>query len=590
MPTRTAGRSLVAALDRAGIRHAFTVPGESFLEILDAMRDSPIRLVATRHEAGAGFMAEGYAQLTGRPAACLVTRAVGSANLSIALHTARADSAPLIAIAGQVPRPFRGREAFQEADLVATFGGLCKAAAELDDPATMARDAEALVRLASAGRPGPVLLSIPEDALLEAVADDTGAGPAGSSDGAGGDERARGDGGAGGIGRADRHGRTGGRPAAERPVDRAAVADVLRRLARAHRPVVIAGAGVLRSGAVPELVAFAEAADLPVLSSWRRTDVFPNDSPRYLGSTGLSAARTVRPRLLDADVVLVLGTRLSEIATFGYRVPAPGTEILHVDVEPGLHGDRAAPAVALAADAGAFLRCALEMLTADRDLHGPDHAARIAHDRAAYLAAAALPDAGLRGPDAPVHPATLVRALQRHLPDDAIVATDAGNFAGWAARYLRIPARGRFLGPTSGAMGYGLPAAIGAAIAARDVEGRPRRAVALAGDGGISMLMAELETAVREGVPVTAIVFDNGMYGTIRMHQERAHPGRVAATDLGRIDFARVAEACGARGLTVAHDDEAEGAVAEALAGSGVTLVHALTDPAALSVDEMLHG
>ena len=176
----TAGRAVVAALERAGIRHAFTVPGESFLEILDALTDSRIRLVAARHEAGAGFMAEGYGQLEGIPAACLVTRAVGTANLSIALHTARANSTPLVAIAGQVPRTFRGRDAFQEADLVATFGGLCKAAAELDDPATIARDVEALVALATSGRPGPVLLSIPEDALLDEAESEALPTPAGA--------------------------------------------------------------------------------------------------------------------------------------------------------------------------------------------------------------------------------------------------------------------------------------------------------------------------------------------------------------------------------------------------------------------------
>jgi len=580
----TAGRAVVAALERAGVRHAFTVPGESFLELLDALRDSSIRLIATRHEAGAGFMAEAYAQLEGIPAVCLVTRAVGTANLSIALHTALADSAPLVAIAGQVPRAFRGREALQEVDLVGTFGALCKAAVELDEAATMARDVEALVRIATTGRPGPVLISLPEDALVEEVQPallDPPIAPPGSEAGA--------------------------------APDNPDVLAVLQRLARARRPVILAGAGVLRSGAVPELAAFADAANVPVMAAWRRPDVFDNDSPRYLGATGLGAARTVRPRLLEADVILAIGTRLSQVATFDYTVPAPGTDLLHVDVEPGLRGDRLAPAVSVRSDAGAFLRRALEMLADSRPparrgthaaatlegrdtraiareaLHGPDERAQdLVRDRSAYLDAVALPDPGPRGPGEPVHPATVLGALRRHLSPGSVVTTDAGNFAGWAARYLALPPGSRFLGPTSGAMGYGVPAAVGAAIALRELGGAGGPVVALAGDGGFSMLMAELETAVREDLRIAVIVFDNRMYGTIRMHQELAYPGRVAATNLGRIDFAAFADACGARGLRAAHDREVDRAVAAALDGPGVTLVHVLTDPRVISVDATL--
>jgi acetolactate synthase-1/2/3 large subunit len=554
MAPLTAGRAVVAALERAGVRHAFTVPGESFLELLDALRDSSIRLVATRHEAGAGFMAEAYAQLEGIPAVCLVTRAVGTANLSIALHTALADSAPLVAIAGQAPRAFRGREALQEVDLVATFGALCKGAAELDEPATIARDVETLVRAATIGRPGPVLLSLPEDALIEEVEPS----PPGSFIPMRAAEL-------------------------EASPDDAEVRAVLQRLAEARRPVVIAGAGVLRSGAVEELAAFADAADVPVMASWRRPDVFANESPRYLGATGLGAARTVLPRLLEADVILAIGTRLSQVATFDYVVPGPGTDVLHVDVAPGLRGDRLAPALSIRSDAGAFLRRALEMLPSSRA--SAKRAGDLARDRSEYLDASALPDTGPRGPDELVHPGTVIGVLRRRLAPGTVVTTDAGNFAGWAARYLPLPRGSRFLGPTSGAMGYGLPAAVGAAIAGRDLGHPGGPVVALAGDGGFAMLMAELETAVREGLRIAVIVFDNGMYGTIRMHQERAYPGRVAATDLGRIDFAAFAEACGARGLRAAHDREVDAAIAVALDSPGVTLVHVLTDPREISVD-----
>ena len=577
----TAGRAIVTALERSGIRHAFTVPGESFLELLDALSDSRIRLVAARHEAGAGFMAEAYGQLTGRPAVCLVTRAVGTANLSIALHTAEQDSTPLVAIAGQVPRGFRGREAFQEADLAGSFGALCKAGVELDDPRTMASSVERMVGLARQGRPGPVLLVLPEDALGEPAAPDA-AGAPGAPDAVGS------------AGALERPGADGGSTITlEGPA--AADADVravLARLARARRPVILAGGGVLRSGATAELGAFADAAGIGVMAAWRRPDVFPNGSPRYLGATGLGAARTVRRRLLEADVILALGTRLSQVATFDYAGPGPDTELLQVDIDPGLQGDRPPPSLTVRSDARAFLRAALSLLAAGEPAPplAAERAADLGRDRAAYLAAVEPPDPGPRAGGLPVHPATVVAALRRHLPPDVILTTDAGNFASWPARYLPVPPGGRFLGPTSGAMGYGLPAAVGAAIASRDLDGRARPVVAMAGDGGFGMLMAELETAVRERLRLAVIVFDNGMYGTIRMHQERTYPGRVAATDLGRIDFAAFAVACGARGIRVARDADVEEAVASALADRGVVLVHVLTDPRVISIDSTLPG
>ncbi len=524
---------------RHDIRLAFTVPGESFLEVLDELVDSPIRTVSTRHEAGAGFMAEAVGQLTGRPAALLVTRAVGAANASIALHTARQDSSPLICICGDVPRRHRGREAFQEADLPGTFGALCKSAARFDDPARAAAAFDALCADATAGRPGPVLAAFPEDVLAEPAEEDRASAALTRDD-----------------------------------VDPDGVRAVLERLALARRPVVLAGAGVLRSDAVAALRAFSARWHLPVIASWRRPDVFPHDDGRYLGMAGLSAPPTVRARLLDADVILLLGCRLSQVTSFDYAVPAAGTAVLHVDVAPGFPGDRPQPEMALPSDAAAFLAAA-GSVAPPRATEDWDRAT--AADRDAFLAASALPQIE---DGEPVHPATVIRALQRALPGDAIVTTDAGNFAGWAARHLPLPAEARFLGPTSGAMGYALPGAIGASLAAPGSS-----VVALAGDGGFAMLMAELETAVREDAPLVLLVFDNGQYGTIRMYQEAVHPGRAPATELGRIDVAAVARACGAQAVTVSRDADVPDAVSSALGGSGVRVVHLLTDPRVMSVD-----
>jgi acetolactate synthase-1/2/3 large subunit len=499
-------------------------------------------------------MAEAFGQLTGRPAACLATRAVGAANLAIGLHTARQDSTPLIALVGQVPRAFRGREAFQEVDQVQTFGRLCKAAVEIDDPARLASGTLEMVQLARSGRPGPVLIALPEDVLDEPMA--------------------------GGSMNVDAsHARED--PAGDvPPADRGVVQRGLELVSAAERPVLVAGAGVLRAEAVAALVRFAEAAELPVMAAWRRPDAFPNDHRLYLGMAGLGAPGSVRERLAAADLILAVGTRLSEITTYGYSIPSPGARLVQVDLEPGFSGDRRQPDLAVAADAGAFLELGLDLLEGAPSPSTDARRQANDADRRRYLAETEPP---VRGPGGPVDPAAVIRALREQLPPDSIVTTDAGNFGGWAARYLRFRPPGRFLGPTSGAMGYGLPAAIAAALA--DPQ---RPVVALAGDGGFAMLMAELETAVREGLRLVAVVFDNRMYGTIRMHQEEQHPGRVIATDLGPIDLAAVARACGAQGLTIDHDDQVGPALTEALSGQGVTVLHLLTDPRYLSVDRML--
>jgi acetolactate synthase-1/2/3 large subunit len=561
---------VVETLAAAGIRHAFTVPGESFLGVLDALHDAPIRTIAARHEGGAGFMAEAYGQLTGRPAVAMATRAVGAANLAIALHTARQDSAPLIALIGQVPRAFRGREAFQEVDLVATFGALCKSAVEIDEPERLASETARMIELSRSGRPGPVLISLPED-----VVDALVAGPL--------------------MGQAREP---------ERPAPSGSEVDaILDVLGSARAPVIVAGSGIRLSataealdGSVPSapgvsaaLTAFAEATETPVMAAWRRPDVLANGHRLYLGMTGYAAPRFVRDRLLAADLIVALGTRLSEPTSFWYAIPAASQRIVHVDLEPGFAG-RQAPWLAIRADAGRFLEMAIERAGAGGERPEDRGRRRAANDadRAAYLDAIALPDAAARATVLPppargVDPAAVIRVLRARVPEASILTTDAGNFGGWAARHLPVPRHGRFLGPTSGAMGYALPAAIGAAIAMPE-----RPVVALAGDGGFAMLMAEIETAVRERTRLTALVFDNSMYGTIRMHQEEAHPGRIVATDLGAIDFAAAAEACGARAWRVERDGDLDGALADALSADGIRVVHLRTDPRVLSVDRLL--
>jgi acetolactate synthase-1/2/3 large subunit len=545
----TVAELVAATLRAAGVRIAFTVPGESFLPVLDALEAAGIRLVATRHEGAAAFAAEAYGQLTGRPAACLATRAVGAANLGIGIHTATADSTPMFVLVGQVNRGLRGREAFQEVDLVGTIGALAKWAGELDDPATAAATLEAAVRATVEGRPGPALLSLPEDVLDLPIPEGTRAPVV--------------------------------RVHPEVP-DAADVRAVLHFLAAAERPVILAGAGVLRARCSNDLVRFAELLHVPVIASWRRGDVIPNDHALFLGMAGFGAPATVRDRLAAADALLVIGSRLNEPTSFEYRIPALGQRWMHVDLAPrtGALGFADAPERAIRADARAFLRAAnarlKEAVLVAEPVAARDHANT--EDRAAWEAAAVVDDADWSGPG--VHPGRIIADLRRLLPDDAIVTTDAGAFGGWAARGFRFRKPGTFLGPTSGAMGYGFPAALAAALVHRE-----RRVVALLGDGGMGMTLAEVETAVREGAHIVAIVFDNERYGMIRDHQERQGSPGAPATDLGPLDFAAAARACGARGVKVESDAAFEGALRTALASSGTTVIQLALDRRWVHVD-----
>jgi len=538
------GRLIAEGLAEAGVRWAFTVPGESFLGLLDALPAAGIKVVATRHEGGAAFMAEAVGQLTGKPAAVLGTRAVGAGNMSIGIHTARQNSTPMVVLLGQVERSFLGREAFQEVDLAASFGQLAKWAAQVDDAETApAVIGEGLSTMLT-GRPGPVLFALPED-VLELPMPKA--------------ERVRVE------------------PLLAPPPDPDAVRASLDMLASARRPAILAGGGVLAAGARDALISFSQRHAVPVLASWRRPTVMPNEHPGYLGMTGYGSPATVRRRLEEADVLLVIGCRLSEVASFGYAIPAPETRWIQVDLEPRRAGFglRAAD-LALASDAAVYLELALSAEGGAQSSEDRERA--LVEDRAAYEAATAVPETGeWRG--AGIHPAQVMAVLQSILPPNAIMATDAGNFGLWPARYFRFGAQAGFLGPTSGAMGYGLPAAIAASLC------QPKRpVVAVCGDGGLGMTMNELETAVRVGARLIVLVFDNRRYGTIAMHQHNEQRQTIA-TELGPIDFAAVARACGAQGGRVTRDVELEPALRDALTAKRPALVQLELDPRWITPD-----
>ncbi len=536
------GRMFAEAIRRAGVRWAFTVPGESFLGLLEGLEAVGINVVATRHEGAAAFMAEAHAQLTGRPAACIGTRAVGGANLAIGIHTAYSDSSPMFAFIGQVERRARGREGFQEIDVAETIGRLGKWSAEPTDVPSAVRAAVDAVDQALNGRPGPVVLSVAEDLLDEQVPPELQP--------------------------------TLSRVPPPRPTDDQ-VRDVLHLLASAERPVILAGAGVLRARTSNDLLRLAELLRVPVVASWRRADVISNDHPLYLGMTGYGSPSTVRERLAAADAMLVIGSRLGEITTFGWTVPSAGTRWAHVDIAPApVAADLEPPAITITADARLFLRAAVTRLETRGVLHAASadaRSARNAEDRAVWEAATVVDGHPWEGPG--VHPGRVVTTLRQLLPDDAIVTTDAGSFGTWAARGFRFRRPGTFLGSTSGAMGYGLPAAIAAGLVHRD-----RAVVALVGDGGLGMTLAEIETAVRSGLKTIVLAFDNQRYGMIRTYQDRRPGAAAVATDLGPIDFAAAARALGARGVRVEDDAAFEPALRQALVSDRPSLLHLVVD------------
>lgn len=549
-PSRVSGGdAALASLLAAGVDHAFCVPGESFLGLLEAMHREPrIRPISTRHEEGASFMAVGYARLTGRPAVAMGTRMVGGANLAIGIHTAYQDSVPMVAVIGQTPTAYRFREAFQEVELEAVFSPLAKVAIEVPSADRLGELTARAARIAVSGRPGPAVLILREE-LTQTMVD---AGDA--------------------------------IPPIERPrpaADRQAVQRILAMTREAERPIMLVGGGIVAAGATDALVRFARAEHIPVVTAWRRPDAFPNDNALYLGWAGLRSPSNVLERLAGADLIIAIGTRLGEFTTYRYKIPARGTRFIHVDIQAeGLGAHRVADLVCQA-DARLFLDAVGELATANplpaASARGRQE--RNASDRTAWEAQT-TPTRGVARSGF-VDQQAVVAHLRKQLPRDAITVTDGGNFAGWPARFLRWNQPGSFLGPTSGAMGYGIPAALGAKLA------RPSAPViTFVGDGGFLMTGVELETAVREDLPIVSLVYDNSQYGTIRMHQRHDYPDTPVGTKLGEVDFASFATSLGALGISVRDDAEFPAAFAEALASARPSVLHLKVDPEQLYVGD----
>lgn len=497
----TGAQAIVECMKLEGVEKVFCVPGESYLPLLDVLYDeTSIPVISARHESGAAFMADGYGKSSLKPGIVLATRGVGAANLSIGVHTAYQDSTPMVVMLGQVHRKFRGREGFQEVELDQWFRHIAKWTVEVTDSERLPEFVQRAFRVAQSGRPGPVIISLPED-VLPATAKMT-------------------------FG-----------PRFMKPTpspSKQEIARVERLLEQAEPPLIIAGGGVKGSTAETELRKFAESYHLPVVAAFRRQDAFPNDHPLYAGHLGLGTNPQILKTVHQADVILALGTRLSEVTTQDYSIIDRTKKLIHIDIDPETIGKVYAPDVGIVADIREALKLTWKKWADER------------HNK--FVAVSRLKVSSDDHLNKHV-----IHLLAEKLPRNALLANDAGNFAGWLHTFYPFTETHTYVGPTSGAMGYGMPAALGAKLALPE-----KTVVSLSGDGGFMMTVQELETAVRCQIPVISLVFNNKMYGTIRMHQETHYPEKVMATDLGQVSFADLAKSVGANGFCVKTADAFE--------------------------------
>ncbi len=537
--TLTGAQCLVECLRQQEVDQCFLVPGESYLAVLDALCDAPeIDMTVCRQEGGAAMMADAYGKLTGRPGICMVTRGPGATNASAGLHIARQDATPMILFVGQVARNMREREAFQEIDYRRMFGQVAKWVAEVDSPDRMAEMISRAFHVAMSGRPGPVVLALPEDMLVEQIENTLPPLPV-------------------------------VRPACATISGGNATA-LLAALENASNPMIIVGGGAWSDQARLDLQDFASRWAVPVAASFRCQDFFDNTHPCYAGDAGIGINPKLAARIRSADMLILLGTRFSEIESSGYSlidIPKPAQYLVHIYPDPDEIGRVYLPDLGIAAPAAETISTLLEHPAPKQS---PANRQSCAADcNADYRAWSTMPNG-----HGDLAMAEVMQHLKTTLPEDAIVTNGAGNYTVWVHRFLNFRRFRTQLAPISGSMGYGLPAAVAAARFHPD-----RLVVCFAGDGCFLMHGQELATAAKYSANLNVIVVNNGMYGTIRMHQERNYPGRVSATDLVNPDFAMLTQSYGCHGETVTRTDQFAAAWERACAHAGPSLIELQVDP-----------
>lgn len=541
---RHGGQILVDQLQRLGVRRVFSVPGESFLSALDGLFDAGIDNIVCRQEGGVAMMAEAYGKMTGQPGVAFVTRGPGATNASAGIHIAHQDSTPMVLFVGQIRAEDRDREAFQEVDYKQMFGGIAKWVAEVNHTDRLPEYIARAFATATAGRPGPVVLALPED-MLSAHSD--------IPDTAG--------------------------PIVELAPTLAGVAeDALQWLSGFDRPLVVVGGPHWSPQAADDLASFASTQNLPVALGFRRQDYLDNRHPNYAGDLNVGINPKLAQCVRDADAVLVIGSRLGDIETQGYTLidpAAPHCALLHVHADPNEPGHVYRPDIAVTADAVSFMLALSRLPACGRDWSGWTTQARADYD--SWKTPHETPgDVKLE---------QIITWLSDTLPEDAILTNGAGNYAAFLHRYFVFKGHGTQLAPTSGSMGYGFPAAVSASL-----EHPDRTVVCLAGNGCFQMTLNELSTAAQHGATPIVIVVNNGRYGTIRMHQEKHYPGRVSGTQLANPDFAALARAYGGHGETVTTTADFAPAFARAQASGTLAVIELQVSPDALSTSLTLSG
>lgn len=537
---QSGGQIIIDALRSNGIDQMFSVPGESFLPVLDALVDAPdIRLTIARQEGGAAMMAEAYGKLTGKPGICLVTRGPGAANAYSGVHVAAQDSTPMILLVGLIERGFNEREAFQEIDVKSMFSDQVKWAADVSDTTRLPEYLARAFSTAMSGRPGPVVLGLPEDMLSDNVE----------------------------IACVPRSLITQAAPSVEQ------MDAFYERLVDAQQPLMVVGGETWTETDCGRLVDFSEGWNLPIVSAFRCQDRFPNEHPNYAGVAGLGIDQKLAKRIGDADLIIALGARLGDCTTSSYAlldIPDPAQGLIHIHAGAEELGRVYQADIGINASAGNFLKAA-------QTLDPPSNSAwrgwtveANADYRAWSGRATTLPGDFNLG-EAMVW-------LRDNLPDDAIITNGAGNYSVWVHRFYRHTRYRTQLAPTSGSMGYGLPAAIAAKLVHPD-----RVVVAFAGDGCLQMTLQELGTIAENGLKIVIVVVNNSMYATIRMHQEVHYPGRISGTDLSNPDFVALASAYGLHSERVERTDAFGHAVERALEADRATLIEVLPDPRILT-------
>ncbi|MWL87392.1 thiamine pyrophosphate-binding protein [Cupriavidus sp. SW-Y-13] len=535
---RSGGHVLVDQLRIHGTERIFCVPGESFLDVLDALHDeSAIDLVVCKHEGAAANMAEADGKLTGRPGICFATRGPGATHASIGVHIAAQDSTPMILFVGQIARQYKGREAFQEVDYAAVFGSMAKWAAEIDDPARIPEMVARAFQVATSGRPGPVVLALPED-VLDGMVECADAAPY--------------------------------RAVAASPAAADAKA-LTAALAEAKRPLVIAGGANWTDAAVRDFAAFVNAWDLPVACAFRRQDVIDNRDPHYVGHLSLGVSPKLAERVKTADLIVAFGTRLGDIATDSYTLldaPRPKQKLVHIHADSFELGRvyQAALPIHAGVEAGAAMLAALQAPAA-KPWKDWTTGARAEHEA---FVTPPKPHAELTGVDL----GAAMAHLNQVLPEDAMLSNGAGNYTVWLHRFYAYKRPRTELASTCGAMGYGLPAGIAAKL--RHPE---KTVVCFAGDGCFLMYPQEIATAAAHGANLITIVVNNRMYGTIRMHQEKRYPGRQSGTAIVNPDFVEMARSCGAWAERVERTEDFAAAFERAMKAGKPAVLELVTDP-----------